>query len=119
MPHRPLSAGDALPQRCAVIEIRVAELRQLFNAIDPSPFRQRDLDPRAEEFIVDWASDLPSDRLWGLVVHLDRPAGRADEAAALREAIHEYFGQSQAEHFPRRENSYLSGAREEDRPGFS
>ena len=93
MPHRPRSAGDALPQRCAVIEIRVAELRQLFNAIDPSPFRQRDLDPRAEQFIVDWASDLPADRPWGLVVHLDRPAGRADEAEALREAIHEYFGQ--------------------------
>ena len=93
MPHRPRSAGDALPHRCAVIEIRVAELRQLFNAIDPSPFRQRDLDPRAEQFIVDWASDLPADRPWGLVVHLDRPAGRADEADALREAIHEYFGQ--------------------------
>ena len=27
------------------------------------------------------------------MVHLDRPAGRPDEAAALREAIHEYFGQ--------------------------
>jgi hypothetical protein len=93
VPHRPGSAGDALPQRCAVIEIRVAELRQLFNAIDPSPFRHRDLDPRAEEFIVDWARDLPVGRPWGLVVHLDRPAGRVDEAAALREAIHEYFGQ--------------------------
>jgi hypothetical protein len=93
LPQPRSSAGDALPQRCQVIEIRVAELRQLFNAIDPSPFRQRDLDPRAEEFIVDWASDLPMDKPWALVVHLDRPAGRADEAAALREAIHEYFGQ--------------------------
>jgi hypothetical protein len=93
VPHRPRFAGDTLPQRCAVIEIRVGELRQLFNAIDPSPFRQRDLDPRAEEFIVDWAKDLAADRPWGLVVHLDRPAGRADEAGALRDAIHEYFGQ--------------------------
>jgi hypothetical protein len=90
------SAGDTLPQHCQVIEIRVAELRQLFNAIDPSPFRQRDLDPGAEEFIVAWASDLPSDRPWALVVHLDRPAGRADEAAILRESIHEYFGQRAA-----------------------
>ena len=49
--------------------------------------------PGAEEFIVDWASDLRMDKPWALVVHLDRPAGRADEAAALREAIHEYFGQ--------------------------
>jgi hypothetical protein len=87
------SAGDALPQRCQIIEVSVAELRQLFNAIDPSPFRQRDLDPRAEEFIVDWARDLPTDKPWALVVHLDRPAGRADEAAVLRDAIHEYFGQ--------------------------
>ena len=71
----------------------MAELRQLFHAIDPSPFRQRDLDPRAEEFIVDWARDLEMDKPWALVVHLDRGAGRTDEAAALREAIHEYFGQ--------------------------
>ena len=92
-PQPPSSAGDVLPQRCQVIEIRVTELRQLFNAIDPSPFRQRDLDPRAEEFIVDWARDLPMDKPWAMVVHLERPAGRPDEAAALREAIHEYFGQ--------------------------
>ena len=94
MPTEPRSsAGDALPQHCQIIEVRVAELRQLFNAIDPSPFRERDLDPRAEEFIVDWASDLPLDKPWALVVHLDRPAGRADEGVALRDAIHEYFGQ--------------------------
>jgi hypothetical protein len=89
----PSSAGDALPPHCQVIEIRIAELRQLFNAIDPSPFRRRDLDPRAEEFIVAWATDLPVDKPWALVVHLDRPAGRADEAAVLRESIHEYFDQ--------------------------
>jgi hypothetical protein len=89
----PSSAGDAFPRHCQVIEIRIAELRQLFNAIDPSPFRQRDLDPRAEEFIVEWARDLSMDKPWALVVHLDRPAGRPDEAAVLREAIHEYFGQ--------------------------
>jgi hypothetical protein len=87
------SAGDSLPQQCEIIEIRIAELRQLFNAIDPSPFRQRDLDPGAEEFIVGWASDLSMDKPWALVVHLDRAPGRADEAAMLRDAIHEYFGQ--------------------------
>ena len=93
MPEPRSSAGDALPQHCQVIEISVEELRQLFNAIDPSPFRQRDLDPRAEEFIVDWATDLPTNKPWALVVHLDRAAGRADEAAVLRDSIHEYFGQ--------------------------
>ena len=54
------SAGDELPQAGEVIEVRVGELRQLFNAIDPSPFHERDLDPKAEEFIVGWAGDLPA-----------------------------------------------------------
>jgi hypothetical protein len=89
----PRSAGDAIPQQCRVIEVRVAELRQLFDAIDPSPFRERDLDPRAEEFIVGWARDLPTDVPWALVIHLERAAGQEDEATVLRDAIHEYFGQ--------------------------
>lgn len=92
----PRAAGDTLPPRCHVIEIRVSELRQLFNAIDPSPFQDRDLDPRAEEFIVAWAGDLPQAEPWALVVYLDRAAGRADEADVLRDAIHQYFGQRAA-----------------------
>jgi len=85
------SAGDMIPQKCAVIEVHVAELKQLFDAIDPSPFRDRDLDPKAEEFIVGWAKDLPRDATLALVVDLDREAGLPDEAAVLREAIHEFF----------------------------
>lgn len=76
-----------------MVRVRVAELRQLFNAIDPSPFRERDLDPRAEEFIVEWARDFPRHAPLSLVVHLERGAGRADEAAVLGDAIHQYFNQ--------------------------
>jgi hypothetical protein len=85
------SEGDPIPPKCRLIEVRVSELRQIFNAIDPSPFRERDLDPRAEEFIVEWAKDLPANAPWALVVHVERAAGRADEATMLREAIHAYF----------------------------
>jgi hypothetical protein len=85
------SAGDAVPAGASVIEVRVSELRQLFNAIDPSPFRERDLDPRAEEFIVDWARDLPRDAPLALRVHLERSAGRSDEATLLGDAIRQYF----------------------------
>jgi hypothetical protein len=85
------SAGDPIPAKCAVIEVHVGELRHLFDAIDPSPFRDRDLDPKAEEFIVGWAKDLPRDAPLALVVDLDREAGFPDEAAVLRDAIHEFF----------------------------
>ena len=87
------SAGDPIPPKCAVIEVHVGELKQLFNAIDPAPFRDRDLDPKAEEFIVGWAKDLPRDATLALVIDLDRQAGLPDEAAVLRGAIHEFFYQ--------------------------
>src|SRR5258708_28258400 len=87
------SAGDPLPPKCSVIEVHVGELRQLFKAIDPSPFRDKDLDPKAEEFIVGWAKDLPRDATLALIVDLDREAGLPDEAAVLRDAIHEFFSQ--------------------------
>jgi hypothetical protein len=32
------SAGDPIPSNCQLIEVHVAELNQLFNAIDPAPF---------------------------------------------------------------------------------
>jgi hypothetical protein len=86
-----VSAGDPIPPKCAVIEVHIGELKQLFDAIDPSPFRDRDLDPKAEEFIVGWAKDLPRDASLALVVDLDREAGLSDEAAVLRDAIHEFF----------------------------
>jgi len=95
------SAGDPIPPKCAVIEVHVGELKQLFNSIDPSPFRNKDLDPNAEEFIVGSAKDLPHDVALALVVDLDRQAGLPDEAVVLREAIHEYFRQ-RAEAYRRR-----------------
>jgi hypothetical protein len=85
------SVGDPLPANCELIEVHVSELKQLFNAIDPSPFRERDLDPHAEEFIADWAKEASPSATLGLAVYLDRPAGLPDEPAELREAIHEFF----------------------------
>ena len=74
------SAGDTIPSDFAHIEVHVAELRQLFNAMDPSPFRERDLDPKAEEFIVGWAKETPSDSQLAMLVHLDRAAGLLEAA---------------------------------------
>ena len=85
------SAGDPLPATCELIEVRVSELKQLFNAIDPSPFRERDLDPDAEQFITDWAREASPSATFGLAVHLERPAGLPNEPGELREAIHEFF----------------------------
>jgi hypothetical protein len=85
------TAGDPIPPNCVQIEVHVTELKQLFNAMDPSPFRERDLDPNAEEFIVGWAREAPRDAPLALLVRLNRGAGPSGEPAVLRDAIREYF----------------------------
>jgi hypothetical protein len=86
------TAAPTIPAGAAVVEVHVPELRQLFNAIDPSPFRERDLDPRAEAFIVEWSREVPQHVPLALLVHVDRASDRGDEAALLREAVQAYFG---------------------------
>jgi hypothetical protein len=77
-----------MPTDAATIQVRIHELRQLFNSIDPSPFRERDLDPDCEEFIVSWARELPPDRPLRVEIRVDRepftPALAADVPGAVR-----------------------------------
>lgn len=76
-----------------MLEIHIGELNRLFNAMDPAPFRERDLDPKAEEFILGWARELRTDGPLALAVHLDRQAGTLEEAAMLKDAVHEFFAE--------------------------
>ena len=84
-------AGGGRASGSTDIEVHVAVLRQMFDAMDPSPFHDRDLDPRAAEYIVGWARELPRAAPLALLVHLDRSAGSPDEAALLGDAIRQYF----------------------------
>ena len=79
------------PPKCEIIEIRLAELNQIFNRMDPSPFQDKDLDPKAEEFIVGWAQEVSRNAPLALSVHLDRTEGLREEAAVLRKSIREFF----------------------------
>jgi hypothetical protein len=85
--------SDPLPPNCELIEVHVAELQQLFNAIDPSPFREKDLSANVEAFIVSWAKEAHRGVPLALLVHVDQPPIQADAAVALREAIRAFFSQ--------------------------
>jgi hypothetical protein len=74
-----------------VIEVRLREVRQLFDAMDPAPFREKDLDPDAEEYIVESAKELPSRAPTGLVIHLDESTGLPDEERAVGDAVRAHF----------------------------
>lgn len=72
------------------IEVRLRELSQLFNSMDPSPFIDRDLDAAAEEFIVSWARELPHKAELELVVHL-ATLPDPDRSNGTEEAVRHYF----------------------------
>lgn len=57
----------------APIELRLRDSGQLFNTLDPFPFREGDIDADAERYIVEWAQDLPKDEPIAIVIHLQSP----------------------------------------------
>lgn len=71
------------------IEIKLNSLSQLFFSLDPSPFRDRDLDPAAAAFIIDEAEDRPAKQPLTIVLHL--PEADAARAEFVSEAIRHYF----------------------------
>jgi hypothetical protein len=74
-----------------VIRISLQSPDQLFNSIDPSPFRERDLDEAAERFILNWARDvIPASGL-KLEVKLESPKELGDCREQITQAVHEQF----------------------------
>ena len=73
------------------IELRVDDIAQLFHTLDPFPFRERDLDREAEEYIVDWAREFPARHTIRIRVHHPDSEIQAKEAKELRDAFPRYF----------------------------
>ncbi len=72
------------------IEVRISEVSELFNSMDPTPFHHRDLDTDAEEFIESWALEFPQDSHFRIIIHIENlPA--EDPTPLMAEAIHNYF----------------------------
>ena len=63
------SSAKIAPHR---VEIKLRDLNQLFNTMDPSPFLEKDLDDDAEEFIVNWVREFPLQDPVVLTVHVSQ-----------------------------------------------
>jgi hypothetical protein len=74
-----------------LLEIRLREVRQLFNTLDPSPFHEKDLDPAAERYLTDACSEAGAHRPLRLIVHLPAAEAASEAARTLPEAVHHYF----------------------------
>lgn len=85
--------GGPHPSRASPfpIELRIREIGQLFHSLDPLPFRERDLDPGLEEYVVGGARELGRTRPIEIVIHLPATEALREEAHHVAEAIQHYF----------------------------
>lgn len=74
-----------------IIQIKVDDVLQLFNTFDPTPFWDRDIDNDAEEFIVDWARDLPRRQPIQIVIYVRDAQAQKFNSTQVNEALNRYF----------------------------
>jgi hypothetical protein len=74
-----------------LIEVRVNDIAQLFQTLDPFPFREKDLADEAEDYIVSWAREMPSNRPFKIVVHIPDTEIQERASSDLVEAFNRYF----------------------------
>jgi hypothetical protein len=77
--------------RSHIIAIRLRELPQLFNLMDPSPFHEKDLDPAAAEYITSWADEYPIRDPIEMNFHIELPPAGTDAQSVIESAVHTYF----------------------------
>jgi hypothetical protein len=73
------------------IELRVDDIAQLFDTLDPYPFPERDLNRDAEEFILGWARELVSRRPITIMIHHPDTAQQRGAFDALKLAMARFF----------------------------
>jgi hypothetical protein len=73
------------------IEVRVKSSQQLFDARDPAPFRERDLDDDFVEYIVSSVREFAISTPLKIVIYVEEPESKDLHKDSIREAIRSYF----------------------------
>jgi hypothetical protein len=89
----PRSASATAADRSdpGVIRLRVRDLRQLFDTLDPAPFLERDLDERMAEYVESSAAEIPRHVPLRLVVHLPREQIQAGQQETVQTAVNRHY----------------------------
>ncbi|TCT03302.1 hypothetical protein [Aquabacter spiritensis] len=86
-----------MPELQRPIEIRVERMSQLVNMLDPFPFSDRDLDPKAEDYIVGWARELPRAAPITVIVHVPSGEAQSDLARTFPLTFRHFFANKVAQ----------------------
>lgn len=79
------------PGQSPAIEIRLDDVSQLFDTMDPFPFRERDLAKEADEYICDWADELPADKPVQIRIHLPASSEADPAVSGMETSVQHHF----------------------------
>jgi len=74
-----------------IIDLRVSRTEALFESLDPSPFHERDLDPKALDYVTGWAREAPKDASFILRIHMPKDEATRADVGDLGAAIRQNF----------------------------
>jgi len=74
-----------------LIELKLRDVMQLFNSLDPAPFHEKDLDDDAVEYIVGSTQEFPLKTPLGLHLHVPPEAATKKSSENVGEAIRNFF----------------------------
>lgn len=78
------------------IELKINQLQQLFSSHDPSPFRERDLDDDAVEYIMESLKEIKFLDPVKLLIHLPEEEIKETTQLETAAAIHNFFSYEEA-----------------------
>ena len=82
----------------AVIELRLSSIEQLFHSLDPLPFREGDLAPEVDEYIVECARELPKTGTIAIRVHAPSDVTATGQRVDVEQAVQSFYaGRAKAE----------------------
>lgn len=73
------------------LQLRVRELTQLFNSLDPTPFFNKDLNRSVETFVESWALGHAPDCLLHIHIHFEELSAEGNAHELVTEAFHNHF----------------------------
>jgi hypothetical protein len=77
--------------RYTCVDIRLRSVQQLFDGRDPAPFRERDLDEDAADYLSAAAEEIPAGEALKIVLWLESLPGPELSQTDIADAIHSHF----------------------------
>lgn len=79
------------PDAVFLVKITLSTVQQLFNNLDPAPFKEKELDSDAEEYIYAWFEEIPFDQKVKIIVYLPLSLISNEVTENIRQAVKNHF----------------------------